>query len=99
MPSAAEVWLTIWLWKTAPSTAMPVAMPTCRNVLLAPEAMPLRWGCTTETAPEASTGFTVPMPNPHGMNPGSSTVQAESGWVVPIRSRPPVTRSMPTPSR
>ena len=60
--SAAVVCATIWLWKIAPSTAMPVAMPTWRNVLLAPEAMPLRCGCTTETAPEASTGFTIADP-------------------------------------
>ncbi len=57
--NAAVVCARIWLWKTAPSTAMPVAMPTWRNVLLAPEAMPLRWGCTTEIAPDARTGFTV----------------------------------------
>ena len=78
---------------------MPVAMPTWRNVLLAPEAMPLRCGCTTETAPEARTGFTVPTPNPARMNPGSSTVQADVGWVVPINRSPPVTTSIPMPSR
>ena len=60
---------------------MPVAMPTWRNVLLAPDAMPLRWGWTTETAPDASTGLTVPMPMPQAMKPGSSTVHDESGWV------------------
>ena len=75
LASAAEVCVTIWLWNTAPSTAMPVAMPTWRNVLLAPDAMPLRWGWTTETAPEARTGFTMPTPKPARMNPGSSTVQ------------------------
>ena len=54
----------IWLWNTAPRAAMPVAMPTWRKVLLAPEAMPLRWGGTTATAEDASTGLTVPMPTP-----------------------------------
>ena len=38
---------------------MPVAMPTWRNVLLAPEAMPARCGATTEMAADASTGFTA----------------------------------------
>ena len=48
---------------------MPVAMPTWRKVLLAPEAMPLRWGCTTETAPEARTGLTIPTPKPLDQEP------------------------------
>ena len=78
---------------------MPVAMPTWRNVLLAPEAMPLRWGWTTETAPEARTGLTMPTPKPQTMKPGNSTVQVEFGWVVAISRSPPVTKSMPMPSR
>ena len=68
--STAEVWLTIWLWKTAPSTAMPVAMPTWRKVLLAPDAIPLRCGSTTEMEADASTGFTIPIPAPATMKPG-----------------------------
>ena len=90
---------TIWLWNTAPSTAMPVAMPTWRNVLLAPEAMPLRWGCTTETAPEARTGLTMPMPSRQTRKPGRRTVQVEFGLVVPMRRSPPVTKSIPMPNR
>ena len=78
---------------------MPVAMPTCRNVLLAPEAMPLRWGCTTETAPEARTGLTVPAPKPARMNPGSNTVQPDVGLVVPIARSAAVTMSIPMPRR
>ena len=49
---------------------MPVAIPTWRKVLLAPEAMPLRSGGTTEMADEARTGLTVPIPMPATMKPG-----------------------------
>ena len=94
------MWLTIWLWNTAPRMAIPVAMPTWRKVLLAPEAIPLRCGSTTEMEADASTGFTMPDPEPgQSRNPGSSTVQVESGWVRAIRRRPPVINSMPRPSR
>ena len=96
---AAEVWCWIWVWKTAPSPAMPVAMPTWRKVLLAPEAMPLRSGGTTEMADEASTGLTVPIPMPAMMNPGSSTVQPDAAWVVAITRQPTAIRSSPDPSR
>ena len=65
------------LWKMAPRPAMPVAMPTWRNVELIPEAMPLCSGGTTATAEEASTGLIIPMPAPAKMNPGSSTVHSE----------------------
>ena len=34
----------ICVWKTAPSAATPVAMPTWRKVLLIPEAIPARAG-------------------------------------------------------
>ena len=79
---------SIWFWNTVPSAAMPVAMPTCRKVLFAPEAMPLRSGGTTEMADEASTGLTIPIPMPLTMNPGSSTVQPEPAWVVAISRQP-----------
>ena len=78
---------------------MPVAIPTWRNVLLAPEAMPLRCGCTTDTAAEARTGLTVPTPAPHSRKPGNRTVQAECGLVVAMNRSPPVIRIMPIPSR
>ena len=78
---------------------MPVAIPTWRNVLLAPDAMPLRWGWTTETAPEANTGLTTPTPKPQTRKPGRSTVHVEVGWVVPMRRSPPVTNSIPMPKR
>ena len=51
---------------------MPVAIPTWRNVLLMPEAMPLRGGSTTPTAVEASGGFARPTPAPATMKPASS---------------------------
>ena len=44
-------------WKIAPSPAMPVAMPTWRNVELMPDAMPARCGSTTPTAAVASAGL------------------------------------------
>ena len=93
------MWLTIWLWKIAPSTAMPVAIPTWRKVLFVPEAIPLRCGSTTEIEAEASTGLTMPMPNPATMKPGRRMVQDESNLMVVMRRRPPVMRSMPTPRR
>ena len=39
-----------WLWKIAPRPAMPVAMPTWRNVELIPDAIPARAGATTPIA-------------------------------------------------
>ena len=78
---------------------MPVAMPTWRNVLLAPDAIPLRCGSTTEMEVDASTGFTIPIPAPATMNPGSSTVQVESGCVWAMSRRPAVMRSSPVPRR
>ena len=89
----------IWLWKTAPSPAMPVAMPTWRKVLFAPEAMPLRWGCTTETAPEASTGLVIPTPNPADEEPGQQHGPGRVGADVGHEQQPPATKSSPMPSR
>ena len=43
---------------------MPVAIPTCRNVLLIPDAIPARRGSTTLTAVEASGALTKPIPMP-----------------------------------
>ena len=37
-------------WKIAPNPAIPVAVPTCRNVLLMPDAAPLLRGSTTPIA-------------------------------------------------
>ena len=76
---------------------MPVAMPTWRKVLLAPEAMPLRWGGTTEMADEASTGLTVPIPMPATMKPGSRTVHPEEAWVVAMSRQPTAIRRRPVP--
>ena len=83
--SAVMVWSGSGIWNTEPRPAMPVAIPTWRNVLLAPDAMPLRSGGTTEMADEASTGLTVPIPMPAMMKPGSSTVQLEThgSWPSP----------------
>src|SRR6266481_10032266 len=60
-----------------PRSAMPVAMPTCRNVELMPEAMPARCGCTTPTAVDASGGFTRPTARPPTIMPGIRCVQDE----------------------
>ena len=78
---------------------MPVAIPTWRKVLLAPEAIPLRCGGTTEMAEEASTGLTVPIPIPAATKPGRSTVQPEEAWVVAMRRQPTAIRNMPVPRR
>src|SRR5690349_5798084 len=67
-PDAAR-YEVIRLWKIAPSAAMPVAIPTCRNVLLIPDAIPARLGSTTLTDVEASGALTKPMPTPATRKP------------------------------
>jgi hypothetical protein len=67
--------------KIEPSAAMPVAMPTWRNVELTPDAMPAWCGGTTPIAVEASGGLTIQARRPelrdalflHGL-PGSRRV-------------------------
>ena len=54
---------------------MPVAIPTCLNVLLIPDAIPLRSGVTTPSAIDASVGLISPIPIPASMNPASRWVQ------------------------
>ena len=56
-------WVTL-CWKTAPSPAIPVAMPTWRKVELIPDAIPLRSSGTTPIAVDASGGLTRPTPAP-----------------------------------
>ena len=63
-------------WKTAPSAATPVAIPTWRKVLLMPDAMPARAGSTTPIATEAMPGLVIPIPVPPTRNPTSSVVQS-----------------------
>ena len=74
-------------------------MPTWRKVLLAPDAMPLRSGGTTEMADDASTGLTAPIPIPATMKPGSRTVQPDEAWVVPISRQPTAIRRRAVPRR
>ena len=74
--------------KIAPSAAMPVAMPTCRNVELMPDAMPARRGSTTPTAAVASAGLTRPMPAPQIRKPASSAVQSSPGWSAAHEQQP-----------
>ena len=50
------------LWKTAPSAATPVAIPTWRKVVLMPEPMPAFAAGTTPTATVAIAGFVSPDP-------------------------------------
>ena len=82
-------------WKIAPSAAMPVAMPTWRNVVLMPDAMPLCCGRTTPIAVEASGGLIRPIPMPDRMKPPSSVVHSESTLTPCISSRPPATSRSP----
>src|SRR5580693_7663853 len=65
------------LENSVPSNAMPVAMPTWRNVELMPEAMPACCGGTTPTAVEARGGLTRPTPRPPTIIPGIRWVQVD----------------------
>jgi hypothetical protein len=78
---------------------MPVAMPTCRNVVLMPDAMPLCCGRTTPIAVDASGGLTMPMPVPARMKPASIVVHSESTVTPCMSSRPPATSSRPAPMK
>ena len=89
----------IRLSRIAPSTAIPVAIPTWRKVLLIPDAIPAFCGGTTLTAVEASGGFTSPIPIPPTMNPGSSVVQLELGVIPWMRRSASPTTAIPPPSR
>ena len=82
--AASSDW--IWLWKIAPSAAMPVAIPTWRNVLLMPEAIPARRGSTTLTDVEASGALTSPIPMPPTMKPARSVVHVEPS-VTPVHEQ------------
>ena len=84
-------------WKIAPQAAIPVAIPTWRNVELMPEAMPERRGSTTPIAAVASAGLTNPMPPPAIMKPASSAVQSSPASRPPISSRPVPTSASPPP--
>ncbi len=79
----ASVLAETWCWKIAPSDATPVAIPTWRNVLLIPDAIPERFAGTTLTAVDASAGLTIPIPTPPTMKPASRCVQVESAWSPP----------------
>ncbi len=96
-PSAFVVLIAIWCWKTAPSPATPVAIPTWRKVLLIPEAMPLREWCTTPTAVDASGGLIMPMPAPASTKPGISVVHPEFASIAVMLRRPPLTSRRPEP--
>ena len=76
---------------------MPVAMPTCRNVELMPDAMPARCGSTTPTAAVASGGLTSPMPPPATRKPASSAVQSSPASRPLISNSPRPTQKRPAP--
>ena len=86
-------------WKTAPSPATPVAIPTWRKVVLIPEPMPDFSTGTTAIAAWPMPGLVMPMPMPATRKPTSSVVQPESGETPCISSRPTPTVASPTPSR
>src|SRR6266568_646759 len=95
---AASRWLTVFrrcAVKIAPSAAMPVAVPTWRNVELIPEAMPARAGATTPTAVEASGTLTSPDPAPATISPGMRWVQPEPAVRPRISSSPAATSTNP----
>src|SRR5688572_13945889 len=58
--SAAETFESMLPWKTAPSPATPVAMPTWRKVVLIPDAMPARSWETTLIATVPMFGLVMP---------------------------------------
>ncbi|GMA87847.1 hypothetical protein GCM10025868_30970 [Angustibacter aerolatus] len=82
---------------TVPSVAMPVAMPTWRNVELAPEAMPDRCGGTTPTAVDASGTLIRPVPTPATSSPGSRWVHSVVVPMPRISSSPAATSRNPGP--
>ena len=85
------------LWKSAPSPAIPVAIPICRNVLFVPDAMPERSGETTPTAVEASAGFVRPTPIPARTKPGRSSCQPEFVSTRAINSSETPMMARPSP--
>jgi len=68
-PTLADIEAVIRCWNTAPSAATPVARPPMRNVLLRPDAMPLRSGGTTPDDARDG-GIAMPMPKPESSIPG-----------------------------
>ena len=67
------------VWRIAPSAAIPVAIPTCRNVLLIPDAIPAPLRLTTLTAVEASGALTKPIPIPPTTKPGDERRRSRAG--------------------
>ena len=66
----------MWWSNMAPKAAMPTAMPSWRNVLLTPEARPLRSTDSTPTMAAASAGLITPIARPATRKPGSRCVQS-----------------------
>jgi hypothetical protein len=91
--------VSIRLWKRAPRTAIPTAMPICRKVLLMPVAMPARSRGTTPMAASASVGLTRPAPAPASRKPTSSAVHSESTSSPRIASSPAPTIASPAPRK
>ena len=82
--------------RRAPRAATPIATPPMRNVLLIPDAMPVRAGSTTRNAPAASARFERPIPTPATISPGKSLVQLESDETSSrINTSPTDTRANP----
>ena len=77
---------------------MPMAIPTCRNVSLMPDAIPLCSFGTTDTATSAITGLIRPMPTPEMTKPASSAVHSSVGSRPLMSSRPPPTSTRPIES-
>ena len=99
MPATSGVSVdSIFDWKIEPRPAIPVASPSWRAVLFAPDAMPLSCGGTTPTAVEASPGVARPIPMPARIWPGSSAVHPDESDRFPISSSPTVTNASPVPS-
>lgn len=84
--------------KTAPNSAMPSVIPSCREVLIALPAIPARCGGTDSTAADTITGVATPTPTPTIARPAKSADCPEPSEIVrPIVSDPTAMSSSPPP--
>jgi len=93
VPSGSVSFEAIVLWNSAPRPAIPVAMPTCRNVLLVPDAMPDRSGGTTLTAVEASAELTAKLVAPERPSAAAFGLLSAETFVDVVRPDGPAAKA------
>ena len=86
------------LWSSAPSTAIPTASPSCRAVLLMPDARPPCAGGSTPRWAKVTSGFASPVPAPTTISPASRCSHDESAPRPVISTRPPAHSAIPSAS-